>query len=511
MSTVARAAATLLLLACGVLVSLDAVQHARRQADALADFFGPWSLALRLGALASLALSLAAAAIAARALYRRDLARLAALPLRVHLYALAAGAALELTLLQPPWKARHVHIAAALALGAIAALFLFGPALARRAPRRLLAAADVLLMNVCLAALGGEVALRVLARLRPSPILVQRDSPVGRILSNRIAPGAMRFGFPCNSGGHYDGEFHAKRPGEPLVVSIGDSFAAGVVPHPYHFTKVCERALPPGTAVFNMGCPSIGPPEYLLFLEKEALPLRPDLVVVDLFLGNDINDCHEESLERRLTDRENLSLYQVPRRLLALAAERRRREAEGRPALDAPAAAGRVADEDLPRVFPWVLDPLLEPPSISRPKFLEIEHDRVGMVCDHERDEDYPAFFRDLAALKRAAGATPLVFMLIPDEFQVEDGLWAEAAAGRGDVERDRPQREARAFLEKEGLPFLDLLPLFRAAPALADGRKHLYLLQDTHWNVRGNALAGEALAGFLRPLIEAIRRAARP
>jgi hypothetical protein len=38
------------------------------------------------------------------------------------------------------------------------------------------------------------------------------------------------------------------------------------------------------------------------------------------------------------------------------------------------------------------------------------------------------------------------------------------------------------------------------AEPPLEDGNRHLYHLRDTHWNARGNRLAGEALAEFLAP-----------
>jgi hypothetical protein len=33
----------------------------------------------------------------------------------------------------------------------------------------------------------------------------------------------------------------------------------------------------------------------------------------------------------------------------------------------------------------------------------------------------------------------------------------------------------------------------------MADGQRHLYQLQDTHFNVRGNDVAGKAIADFLR------------
>jgi hypothetical protein len=89
--------------------------------------------------------------------------------------------------------------------------------------------------------------------------------------------------------------------------------------------------------------------------------------------------------------------------------------------------------------------------------------------------------------------------MIIPDEFQVEDELWERVSerAGRP-LERDRPQALLQAWLAEEQIPHLDLLPILRAAPPLADGRRHLYHARDTHWNARGNRIAAQALADFL-------------
>ena len=40
-----------------------------------------------------------------------------------------------------------------------------------------------------------------------------------------------------------------------------------------------------------------------------------------------------------------------------------------------------------------------------------------------------------------------------------------------------------------------------RAVPPLTDGWRHVYHLRDTHFNVRGNRVAGEALAQALAEL----------
>jgi hypothetical protein len=107
-----------------------------------------------------------------------------------------------------------------------------------------------------------------------------------------------------------------------------------------------------------------------------------------------------------------------------------------------------------------------------------------------------------LLEMRRACGATPFGVLLIPDEFQVEDETWrlASAVPDGERFDRDQPQRVLSRWLAEQGIPCLDLLPALRAVPPMPDGRRHLYHLRDTHFNARGNAVAGHELARFLRP-----------
>jgi hypothetical protein len=59
----------------------------------------------------------------------------------------------------------------------------------------------------------------------------------------------------------------------------------------------------------------------------------------------------------------------------------------------------------------------------------------------------------------------------------------------------DQPNRALAAELAHDGIPMLDLLPVFRAGTET--GR--LYKPQDTHWNIAGNELAARQIAAFVR------------
>jgi hypothetical protein len=391
----------------------------------------------------------------------------------------------------------------ALATGAtiwIACIFLEGPA--PRPAAGLRKAVGLLLFSQAAAALLLELVLRLYANSYPSPLLARLgDPPRTAVKRTRIEPGRMSFGFPCNQGGHYDVEFFRRAPGERLIVTIGDSFSLGVVPHEHHFTTVCEREL--GIPVDNMGIAGVGPPEYHDMLVDEALPLDPNLVVIDLFVGNDfVFPAKTFGTARALAEswlqRGNVFLWIVPKRLARLFEERRLRARVG----------GKVAlvqgqetrsSQPLEKAYPWILDPRLETGTNSESTYLAIERRRAretGLL----RPSDLETLHELLLDMKRAAGSIPLCVMIIPDEFQIEDDVWEkvrDAAPGR-ELDRDRVQTLILPWLEANGIPCLDLTPILRAVEPMEDGRRHLYHLHDTHFNVRGNRVAGEALAKFL-------------
>jgi hypothetical protein len=355
----------------------------------------------------------------------------------------------------------------------------------------------------------GEVGLRVIATVTRSPLLVTSTAGVVEQLeSHRYEPGHVRWGFPCNSGGHYDDEFEPRdaRPGKTIAM-IGDSFSTGTVPHAFHLTTVCERILD-SVQVYNVGVAAIDPPAYLHLLQTEVLPLEPDLIVVNLFVGNDFvyRPFGGSGWARGWLDRDNVLLCLLPRRLATIDRERR---ALG----DAGADVGRPQGEDmavplindvdeLKRRFPWVVDPAFEEPTFSTEAFRGIETRRAQRVC--RATSDYGPCIDVIGQMQKLAADIPFAVVLIPDEFQVEDGLWQTVTAGLGErLDRDRPQRVVGEALRARGIPYLDLLPVLRSAPPHADGNRHHYHLRDTHFNARGNRVAGEAIAEFVRPLLE--------
>src|SRR5262249_37870970 len=145
----------------------------------------------------------------------------------------------------------------------------------------------------------------------------------------RLQPGSVRLGFRVNPDGFYDRDVpHEPRP-STLVACLADSFGVGVVPHEQNLTTVAERELAArgrrGVELYDISVCGAGPPVYFELLQQYAKPLAPDLVVVALFVGNDLvtpGQARSASALDAWLDRERFELYQLPRHWAAVARER---------------------------------------------------------------------------------------------------------------------------------------------------------------------------------------------
>lgn len=415
----------------------------------------------------------------------------------------AVGApALYLLRLQP----FEVQTALALALLAGGGFALWALLLARFGPPRskLRRGLGALAFALAVTGLGLELALRAVAASTPHPLLAEGGGNARAFLDAwRLVPGEPRYRFPVNSRGDYDYEWHGAEPDQRLVVCIGDSFSTSTVPLPLHFTSVAERRCE-NLEVYNMGAPGIGPPEYFLLLQEEALPMRPDLVVVNLFVGNDLRFRSPQPLDvprlRAWLDADQVVLCRLTKRLNALAAERRR---QGGAAIGV--AQGAVGEGELVETpeaahaaFPFTIDPSLERQMFSEVEFLRIETGRA-IVCE-VAGPPYDTLAEVLDGMLQMADKTPLAIFLIPDEFQVNDELWALVEPGwtGRELERHRPQRLVREWCQANGVDLIDPLPALLAAEDNAGGTRRTFHVRDTHWNALGNRLAGEVLGEYL-------------
>lgn len=318
-----------------------------------------------------------------------------------------------------------------------------------------------------------ELGLRLVQAVRPSFIFASRDY-------NRFRgrPHAPNYQDQLNSRGFNDRERTiAKAPGTYRMLAVGDSFVFGIVPREQTFVTLLERHL--GEAggspveVINLGVPATGPPEYVEMLRREGLAYAPDLVLCFVFLGNDFFGLEEIPWWRRSYLAE-LATY-----------------------------LARIVPAYRGRIIHGPAEYRDDRATFQRAAYLAIEQARAAAF--DTRFQPFPSQaervltalgrMRDLAA---AAGARFAV-VLIPDELQVDPELRREVLAlpparDAADFDWERPNRVLAEGLAEEGVPVLDLTAPFLAAA----GGQRLYRLNDSHWNLAGNALAARLLSEWL-------------
>jgi hypothetical protein len=343
---------------------------------------------------------------------------------------------------------------------------------------RVLQVAAVTLVTLAIS----EASLRLFHFVRPSFIFY--SDPAGRY---RGQPGAPHYGSRLNSRGFNDAEHTPVRPASVArrVVALGDSFAMGSVPYSANYLTLLESemAADGSVEVINMGVSGTDPVDYLSMLVQEGLSFGPDLVLVNFFVGNDFESRERKAYEYSYVATLVNALWQLSR---------------ARPPAGATAEGPMVQYRD-------------DEPGMTPNRFLEIEVDRSWVyIVGSDRLSTATArvvqHLRGIRETTRRAGAE-MVMVVIPDEVQVNGELRAEVVRASGhapdELDFELPNRAISAALANDGIPRLDLLPVFREESR----NVRLYKPQDTHWNVAGNKLAAREIAAFLRETTNGSRK----
>src|SRR5262249_38937687 len=189
------------------------------------------------------------------------------------------------------------------------------------------------------------------------------------------------------------------------VAALGDSFAVGpAVPFADNYLTLLATRMS-AIEVYNFGVSGAGPREYLAVLRRDVWTYQPDLVLVSMFVGNDVTEALPTP---RYLDPRGHSLY-----LLATRGWRLLRE--GTRQVD----GGGTPDR-------------LPPRGLSPATFAEVEARRLAVCLRSPTPAMEKKWRRALAHLDdlvtecRAKG-TPVAVVLIPDEFQVNPEVLALA------------------------------------------------------------------------------------
>ncbi|MCK6555439.1 GDSL-type esterase/lipase family protein [Candidatus Binatia bacterium] len=320
---------------------------------------------------------------------------------------------------------------------------------------------------------GAEAALRLLAPQGQMDMFAP-DARLGfRLTPNfrgEISIGSERLPIEVNSLGLRNREIGPRRSGALRLLVLGDSFVFGYgVSADATLAAVLERMLVPpegctAVEVVNGGVPRYGTVQEIGLFEATADDVRPDLVLLGVFVGNDAID--NLAVDRSVGAGEAplgawIEWVRVRSRLYAWA--RRQRHA----------AADRRGELQRQVVGVHGVDP---PAELTR-----------GLGITETA----------IARLAKLAGGRGIPFgvVLIPSAAQVHPERWAALLREYGDAATTydvrEPNRRLAAFAAAHGVPLLDLTPALTAA-------RNEPLYSVLHWTARGHAVAAAAVAEFL-------------
>ena len=306
------------------------------------------------------------------------------------------------------------------------------------------------------------------------PSFVFYDSSYNRWRGQANSP---EYDFHLNSKGFNDVEFKLQKDeGTYRILGLGDSFAFGVVPYRYNYLTLLEENLNNSgkkTELVNMGIPGIGPKDYLALLVNEGLELKPDMVLVSFFIGNDFS----ESLRVRRLYRYSYVASFINYLIVA------------HQGLNGRIVHGNAVYDD-------------NKPSFNEATFMDIEKNRSEIYRKQsgQFENDFSTALSYLIQMKQICDERHILLavVLIPDEVQVNHSLQSKvlqvltANSRPEDFDFALPNHRLMAKLKEHNIESLDLLDDFSARAS----QTVLYKPNNTHWNIAGNKLAAE-LIGF--------------
>jgi len=153
----------------------------------------------------------------------------------------------------------------------------------------------IVLITVVVTLLMAEVGLRAVAFVTHNVRGATYDPELGwRLVSGitkKDAQWAHELPAQTNSHGWRDDDFTAKKPsGITRVVALGDSFTFGFgVDFGQRFSEVLERDVQ-RFEVLNLGVFAYGTDQEVRVYELYGSKYQPDIVILNVYLGNDIED-----------------------------------------------------------------------------------------------------------------------------------------------------------------------------------------------------------------------------
>lgn len=320
---------------------------------------------------------------------------------------------------------------------------------------------------------GTEIFLRFYYASNPEDILYSRSYESGKGIAN-----GSDYNFHLNSKGYKDTEFGEKKRDSFRILALGDSFTFGNVPYSKSYISLLEQKLnvtDPKLEIVNLGLPGIGFREYLAILAREGLALHPDMLLLSIFIGDDILQS---------TARKYYTYYYLLSWVNTYLKEGR--QYPGR----AYHPAGDYCD---------TCQVLTEKEVVAiEKKGLFLYQKGNKQLAEHLQHSKY--YLGKILELCQRHNIRPVI-VLLPSVMQINPSLRKRVLTASGEANAtgtewqwEQPNELLRNLLLQSNVQYIDLLQPF------IEQRAHkLYRKGDIHWNIAGHALAAKVVATALQ------------
>jgi hypothetical protein len=302
-----------------------------------------------------------------------------------------------------------------------------------------------------------------------------------------IYPGGIRNPVETNSMGFRDRAPSADKKRKILV--LGDSFVSNIsVKDNEVFTEIMEEQLEKYD-VQNFGVSGYGQVQEYLLLQKWIKTIKPDIVLLIIFVQNDFTDNigphwrYTRPYATLETEDSILVIHPQPK-------NQQGKNAKDSLGIFSQSHVNILITRSLNKFFPE------RDSSYTPPEFY---------TCESPPSESHNLRFRIMEELLLKIANlgkendVPVVFALAPSNVQIEDELW-EAFVKKNQKNqkkylRSLPNNRLMEFARRNHLLMLDFFP-----PLLQESKKKvkLYHHVEQHWTKEGNRVAANALLNFL-------------
>ena len=358
----------------------------------------------------------------------------------------------------------------------------------------------LLAIACCIALLGGELAVRVLA---PQQLILKRTDiwqpadTLGWIhrpnVNTTINTGERAVHFRTDEDGYRVARSGRREGVDHTILLLGDSFMEALqVEYEQSLPGLLDARLPSmvhgSVAVRNAGVGGWNPDQYLLYLRRAVSRQNIDLVLVSLFMENDIVTVQRDRVEPRPP--ALVHPLRWPSRLAWSAVV----DAWFYPIND----ALEVRSHLFILLKNWLQAPLMRL-GLTEAEFYPVY---LKSEAGSERWAITAETCRQIAEVARSYGI-PMLVVQIPASYQVDTAIFRKYTEGfkldPSGIDLEQPDRIMQERLRQAGIHVIDALPVLRqafAAGVRPYGSVDRHLSPDGHEIVA--ALVQDTVAGLL-------------